>query len=400
MLKKQLTILLICIISSLSGFTQDSATLLIVANKNARVMFDGEKIGTVTKNVPGKFEVTAGEHYLQVICQCPEQNEKSEILALEAGTQKVLKFEFALPEKREEITVAELDFAIPGVLNAAASDVPVDPPTYYYAFEEGDQMIIDLQMTNEQGTNTVQVFSYPDGRILYTNDSFQDLNKQKVSIRSKGIYGLSFSTTHAFGRDVRLTLSRIPASAETAQFDTGVALKDFYSAKVIQKAHNFFINSGTHATVKGGKSRIYLPLTFPENTVKWYYEFTAKRDDKENKSTENLLKLGSELSSLLGKMEPLAFGIDQFTKPPGSDYCDIYLLDQTGLNNFIGKQDFARYTVGSRENLKSGIVEVPFIPARPLYLGIKNPDNFYGVNVAVEVVAIVKETRLAMLGEE
>ncbi|WP_343855544.1 hypothetical protein [Fulvivirga kasyanovii] len=382
---------------------QNLASLLIVSDKNARVLFDGAEIGQILKNKPGKFEVTSGEHYLQVICQCPEMLEKNEILNLEGNVQKVLKFEFGetQPDSHiNEISISEIAFSIPGVLSGSTK-APVENPIFYYAFETGDKVILDMKMTNTKGTNNLQVISYPDGQTIFSKSNFQHLNRQSIPIHKRGIYGFSFTTNHAFARDVKLVVQRIPDSKEKLNFNTQVVWKDIYSAETIHQSQNFFINGGAKAEFGNGNSRVYLPIKLPENTVKWYYEFSAERSEEENNKVKQNLSLVSDLSKIfIDGTGTLSFGIDQLTQPPGSDYCDIYLVNHDNLNLFESKQEFRYYTEGTRKNFKSGIVELEFHPNFLIYLGIKNPSTLYGLNVAVEVVAIVKRRELVMLHEQ
>ena len=160
---------------------------------------------------------------------------------------------------------------------------------------------------------------------------------------------------------------------------------------MVQKAQKFYINSGSHATFKGGKSRTTLPINLPANTVKWYYEFSASRNENEVDNVSNALDLAGELSVLLDQSGILQLGINMLNQPPGSDYCDIYLIDHDNYTPFLSKQQFMQYPEGTRENLKSGIVEVECCHNSPLYLGLKNPDYKDGVHVVVEVAAIIKE---------
>ena len=132
------------------------------------------------------------------------------------------------------------------------------------------------------------------------------------------------------------------------------------------------------------------PLIFPENTVKWYYDFSASRDEQQIENISGTLSLASELSTLIDQSGLLGFGIDQLTQPPGSDYCDIYLLDHHNSSLFTSKQEYEYFTEGTRENIKSGVVEVECCVNLPTYLGIKNPDDFYGIHGAIEVAAIVQ----------
>ncbi|UII26114.1 hypothetical protein LVD15_22855 [Fulvivirga maritima] len=377
------------------GFSQDSATLILVANKNADVFIDGTNIGMLSPNKPQKFDAVSGEHYLQIISKESPTEEKNEILSLDAGSQKVLKFNFDIKETIQPIPIAELNFDIPGILLSDAESGSNNKPVFYYALDAGDQLIINLKMSNKNGSNSTKVFSYPDGNILFSKDDFQDLN-QKINIDKKGIYGISFATSHSFNRNMKMKVTRVPSSKESVQFNTKVVSKEYYNAVTVQSPQAFYINSESNAAFKNGKSKVFIPFTIPENAVKWYYTFSATRDkDKINESLKNF-NLLSEITKYLNSKPGISFALNMINQPPGSDYCDIYLIDHENLSLSQNDQAFSYLPVGSRVNYKSGTVEVKEFINTPMYLAINNPDFSHGINVSIEIVAIVKETQLEM----
>jgi hypothetical protein len=386
-------------ITTFSIYSQTvKGTILVIANTEAKVLIDGEELGVINPNKPQKFEIALGQHYLQVI-STSDNSEKNDILEIEEGKQQVLKYEFenkaSTTNSTDKILIAQLDFNIPGIVTAAAQE-NFEYPTYLYAFEKGDEIVLNIDMTNAKGTNVIEVFTYPDRNTIYSNDSFRDLTDVKIKVRERGIYGFSFASNHAFDRDARFQIERIPGSEESKDFNTTVSWQETYKVEVVQKAQKFYINSGSHATFKGGKSRTTIPINLPDNTVKWYYEYSASRNESEVDNVSKALDLAGELSSLLDQSGILQLGINMLNQPPGSDYCDVYLIDHDNYTPFLSKQQFMQYPEGTRENLKSGIVEVECCHNFPLYLGLKNPDYKDGVHVVVEVAAIVKEESWVM----
>jgi len=160
-------------------------------------------------------------------------------------------------------------------------------------------------------------------------------------------------------------------------------------AKKVQAEHKFYINSRSNDLVKGGKSRIILPIQLPKNTVSWYYEFTASRNESEVSNTINTFNLLSELSDYAEK-DGLDTAVSKLTPPPGANICDIYLVDKENANLFRDKKEFLFDLDGSRENFKSGIVSVLAPKERMVYLAIKNPDNIYGIHVGIQAIAMVQ----------
>lgn len=376
---------------SFDALSQENGFLLIISNTQAKVMLDGAELGVVKANKPQKFEIVTGEHYLQII-NTSDGSEKNEVLDVVAGVQKVLKYEFTQAEDiiENKILIVNRDIDIPGLI-ASSADENFTYPFYMYAFEKGDEIVVNLDMTNEKGTNAIYVSTYPDGVTVYSNDSFQDLENVRIKVEERSIYTFVFSSMHAFNRDAQLRVERVPASDETKDFNTAVTKKKVYSVEQIQKPLHQFVNSGSNSTFKGGKSRVLVPINLPPNTVKWYYEFSAFRDTEKVDQMTSIFGLAAELSSLIDETGLLEFGINQLTSPPGSDVCDIYILDHENSSLFTSKERYVYYTEGTRENLTSGVVEVDGGSSDLLYIGIRNPSDFHGINVLIEVVAIVVE---------
>lgn len=375
--------------------SQSKGTLLIISDQEAIVLVDGDTLGFVEVNQPKKFEVSHGEHYLQIIAISTDV-EKNEIFAIESNQQLVRKFEFengdeTLKLSKNKVQVADIDFNIPGLVTVGASEEDFEYPVYYYAFQKGDEITINLEMTNKQGTNVIEVFTYPDLNVIYSNDDFKDLKDHKINIHEESIYGFTFATKHVFDRDVRFQIERVPSSEGSKDFNTSVEWVENFEIVTVQEPQKFFINATVNELFSEGNSRTAVPLNFPDNTVKWYYEFSAYRDEEALDKIYDSFNLVAELSNLIDKTGVLSFGLSQLSQPPGSDYCDIYLLDYDALGLFNSRGGFSYIIEGTRENYKSGIVEINYVPDEQVYLGIANRAKLYGINVAIQIVAIVKQ---------
>lgn len=155
---------------------------------------------------------------------------------------------------------------------------------------------------------------------------------------------------------------------------------------------NFYINSTSNETWKGGSSKTVYPVELPEGTVEWYYEFSASRDKAELQANTEQFTLAAQLTSLVDKTGILKATVNMLTTPPGGDVCNVYLFDGKYYNLFLSDGDWRHYPTGSRLNYKSGIVQVRGLSTinRPM-IGIKNPDGYNGIHVSLQVVAIVSK---------
>lgn len=139
-----------------------------------------------------------------------------------------------------------------------------------------------------------------------------------------------------------------------------------------------------------GNSRTVIPVTLPENTVEWYYEFTAYRDKAEIQLAQEKFKLASELTYLIDQTGTLKLATDLLTTPPGGDICNVYLFDSKKKSDlFMQKLKPDPVWEGSRESLTSAVVPVQ-TRNRQVYLGLHNPASMDGIHFAIEVVAVVE----------
>lgn len=143
------------------------------------------------------------------------------------------------------------------------------------------------------------------------------------------------------------------------------------------------------------RNQISISFKLPENTIRWFYTFTASRNQEDVERTRQKIKLVAQLSKLIDETGTTKNAINLLTAPPGSDFCNVYHLrsqeDAIKFEKEFSLKSFAYDMAGSRTNLKHGIVDVPDYLKGYQYLGFQNPSRVYEVNVSIEVVAIVNE---------
>ena len=278
---------------------------------------------------------------------------------------------------------------------------------FYYGFAEGDQLIFNFQEVNGKELKEVEIIELPSSS-KFMDYKTKKIENKTINITKTGIYKFRFSNSAIAGRVCKFKIQRIPASDETKNFNTSVYWKTVYDTTytTVQEKYlikkefkpisivpttEYFINSGSNATFKGGKSRITFPVTLPKNTQEWYYVFSASREKSDIDKAKGSFNLVGQLSTLIDQTGALNFGVDMLTKPPGGNICDVYLLDFENSRLFEAKEAYQYMTSGTRENIKSGVVKMTGGSGQAYYIGIKNPDSMYGIQVAIEVVAIVLE---------
>jgi hypothetical protein len=166
--------------------------------------------------------------------------------------------------------------------------------------------------------------------------------------------------------------------------------KAIYKIVPIITKQSFYLNGGARSMF-GGVSREYLQVDLPPNTVEWYYSVTTSPQKTAAPNTN----LTGQLVKLLVPDLGIASGIlSSIIVPTGSGACDVYLMaDPNEVNKFITKQPF-NGVIGkdSRQNYASGVVQIKDLLSGSCYLTLRNPSGMDGLNITIEVAAIVKES--------
>lgn len=391
---KLLNLVIFFFLCSGAIFSQQTGRLLIISYQNCEVSIDGQKSIEIEASIPKVIELIVGEHFVQKKC-----NLENEIINIRANEQSILQIgkqeNQEILDNTENINLTDQIVEIPGSLEKTLMDLSSQDyedsglPIFHYYLQKGDEVSISLIKMESKGSFNISLLSYPDSNILISRTNFENLRDLSYKIRESGIFAVSISTNYAFPRRVKLKIKRKTfKNSESSK----VVRKVRYEAVPIQEPLNLWVNSTSNETWKGGKSRTYISVQLPKNTVEWYYIFTASRSKDEIEKNKNELKLYSELAGALTGISGtvLSLGTNIISLPPGTSYCDVYLLDYDNLVRFLQKQNFSPLN-GSIENISSGKMKITTSEDGLYYLAFKNNNVFHGIGVAIEVVAITRE---------
>ena len=151
---------------------------------------------------------------------------------------------------------------------------------------------------------------------------------------------------------------------------------------------SFYLNGGARAAF-GGKSRTFIMVTLPPNTVEWYYAVTTT--PKEAPPAE--IGLAGQLIKYLTPGGIASSVLSSLIAPTGAGVCDMYLFSsQPDLNRFLAKQEpITSLMSAMRENFRQGVVQIRDATQGTYYLAMRNPSGASGINITIEATAIVKE---------
>ena len=147
----------------------------------------------------------------------------------------------------------------------------------------------------------------------------------------------------------------------------------------------------------GKKNQVSIAFQLPKNTIRWFYIFSASRNKEDVQRIHKGCNLFANLSYIIDQTGTTKNAINVITAPPGTDFCNVYLLasykDVTIFDKEFSTQSFSYDRVGSRDNLTQGVITVnsPGHLQGYQYLAFQNPSGMYEVSVTIEVVAIVNQ---------
>tara|TARA_R110002050_G_scaffold48356_3_gene112464 strand:+ start:14657 stop:15652 length:996 start_codon:yes stop_codon:yes gene_type:complete len=259
---------------------------------------------------------------------------------------------------------------------------------------------INLHTTKRAKNNSVLFYEYPS-KLLVKNESIKSFDKTIIATNN-GIYKLVLRNDNS--KNVDYTVSYTVTSNRkkkpqigfrvqkdtTYGFETEQLTDKITLETVTIQNEKFYLNSTSNALLKGGKNRIIVPVNLPNNTKEWYYVFSASREEKDINNTLSSFNFASQISKFLKEDESIQGAVSNLSPPPGANICDIYVInDDANAELFKEKEEFSSSLDGSRENFKSGIVKIS--SNKKGYLGIRNPDNLYGIHIAIEIIAVVEK---------
>lgn len=172
----------------------------------------------------------------------------------------------------------------------------------------------------------------------------------------------------------------------------GQTVKTKQYIKTIIQQRSVYLNGGARASL-GGKSRTTIKIDLPTNTKSWYYSFSTTPGESGTKN----LNLALQLSSLA--LDPSGLtksALSNVEVPSGSGSIDVYVFDQANSDLFLQKVDnnggtFYFKREGTVANTKQAVVDIDDFIEGTFYIGLKNPSSFEGINIFIEVVALIEE---------
>jgi hypothetical protein len=180
------------------------------------------------------------------------------------------------------------------------------------------------------------------------------------------------------------TLLPLLALCATFQANAQEARQDFMAVPVISQ-QSFYLTAASPGT-KNSSSNQVLQINLPANTVEWYYTVTTKPGHGQfpnNDLTGQLVKLVDPRRGISSKASVHV--------PAGTSVVDVYLMtNPQEAHKYVNKKPADSFLMNdSREHYVSGSIPVKDYLDGSCFLVVLNPGSSSGVNVNIEVTAIV-----------
>jgi tetratricopeptide (TPR) repeat protein len=167
-----------------------------------------------------------------------------------------------------------------------------------------------------------------------------------------------------------------------------ITLGQQYKTVTLIEQRSYYLNGGARAAL-GGKSRVVVKIDLPPNTKRWYYSFSTSPGEDGTK----LLNLGIQVGAAISTSGLASAVASNLEVPSGSNSADVLVLPVTYRDVFLNKDDenLRTYSDVSLQNTKQAVQSIDGEFGKSFYLGLRNPSSMNGINIIIEVVAIVEE---------
>ncbi len=96
---------------------------------------------------------------------------------------------------------------------------------FYFGFAAGDKIVLNFKEVDNKELKEIEIVEYPNNP-RYADYKVTFLENKTIEVPKQGVYIFRFKNTALTGRICKIKVQRIPASAETAHFNTSVTWED------------------------------------------------------------------------------------------------------------------------------------------------------------------------------
>jgi hypothetical protein len=377
-------VLTICLSTVLSIRAQQKTNVLIISNKEGKLLVDGNEQSWLKSSETAKLVLEDGDHIIQVKTI---SDIITKTVSCSDGKQKLITFDFVSttlqPSSISDMgitKVADIQLDLPGSLS------DVHSAQKFYAFDEGDDISFDFDIINKNGTVNIAVYSYPDKGLLYSKEKVVDISGEKIKIPKRGVYCFVFSTNHIINRSAHFVVNRKPISDANKNFKTSVRVKydTTYQDVLNDQVRVYSLGNLNHP------NRTIVRINLPPRTTYWVYWIGVGQESmtKMKNFADNLAKGAAGLAA-----NPIAAlglrlipSLPMFNSTATVSYKFADNMNSTNFNN--GKPNCSFYSFKEGQNITTDYTTVRAV-AKEMNLCFWNNSQFLGYDVNIKVGAFI-----------
>jgi hypothetical protein len=360
--------------------------LLIISCKAGTLLIDGAELGPIDANDAVKKRLTYGEHYLQLRTGSEKVNQ---LVTIDSLTKAIVRIgcENSSPVNSTSNTrkLFSKQISLTGLIATETDD-------NMFALDTGDEIILNCDVLNKKGSVNIMIQEYDKKTVIYHKERVSVVTGERISVPAKGIYQLTLQTQALLGKDVQISLDRVPGPGSRADFNTIVK-------KVYDTTQTAFLktNGRVYSTTNGKPSRVTIPVLLPANTSYWVYWIGLGEQ-----SSNDLQKVTASLAkvSQVAYPDPLIyFGLKLISSLPmmnSPSTVTYFFTDSRNADAFLRNQPSVRFGDLPTANNISNAYGIVNKEKSDLALVLYNESSFTGVDFEVRAVSFSVKQRFAI----
>lgn len=316
---------------------------------------------------------------------------------------------------QKSMQVANLQLTIPVPLAQPQSINPLDKALLFYGFQQGDEVVINVEPTQSNQPFNLEVREYGSSSAVYSARNQKKLRNVRIPAPRKIAYQFILTSANGTAIPAQLTIKRIPASSEAKYFNPNITWKPQHDTtwttvteKIAVKgelAPVTLIDKTFKVASKANlnPSRVAIPFKLPANTVHWVYWVGVGQEPVEQ--LRNITSMATKgAAALASTVSPVAaFGLGLIPSLPqvsSSGSIDYYFMNKASADKFVADADsdwkhyaFAQGTGVVADYKLVQLSETPKTPEGNLYAVFRNSNSVTGLDITLKVIAFEQEKK-------
>ena len=298
---------------------------LLISCKSGLLLIDGVEVGRIEAEDALKHKLGYGDHYLQVKTTAEKINQT---ITIDSVTKPIIRIGCEqpdkLPVKASVLRLFSKQIGLTGLI-AAETDENL------FAMDSGDELILTCEVLNKKGSVDILLQEYDTKTVIYRKERVNQVANEKIRIPARGVYQLTLQTQALLGKDVLVTVDRVPGAESDPNFNTTVR-------KVYDTIPSpaFTTRGRVYSTTNSRANKTVVPIQLPPNTNYWVYWIGLGEQ-----SSNELQRLTQSLVSVSRAFNPdplTYFGLKLISelpmmKTPSS--VNYYFMDQRNASAFV-----------------------------------------------------------------